>query len=70
MKFTLHFTLTAILLTLVFLTVAALGYSSYRNARFTADDLSAQILQENVEHVDSQINDLLHTANEGLAPIR
>jgi hypothetical protein len=40
MKFTLRATLTTILLTLLALTVSSLGYSSYRNARFTAGDLS------------------------------
>ena len=42
MKLTLRFTLTAILLALTLFTVASLGYISYRNARFTAADLSAQ----------------------------
>src|SRR4051794_3645428 len=64
MKFTLRATLTTILLTLVALTVSALGYSSYRNARFTAEDLSDQILDQTSMLIDSQINDLLHSANE------
>jgi adenylate cyclase len=64
MKFTLRFTLTTILLTLTLLTVAAVGYASYRNARFAADDLSAQILDQTSQRVDAQLNDLLMTAND------
>jgi hypothetical protein len=40
MKVTLRLTLLSVLLGLLFLTVTILGYSSYANARFTADDLS------------------------------
>ena len=64
MKFTLRATLTTILLSLLALTVSSLGYSSYRNARFTANDLSDQILDQTSKLIDSQINDLLHSANE------
>lgn len=64
MKFTLRATLTTILLSLLGLTVSSLGYSSYRNARFTAEDLSDQILDQTSKLIDSQINDLLHSANE------
>jgi adenylate cyclase len=63
MKLTLRVTLTAILLALTVVTVAALGYSSYRNARFTADDLTAQVLEQTTQRLDAQINDLLRTAN-------
>jgi adenylate cyclase len=63
MKLTLRFTLTAILLALTLFTVASLAYVSYRNARFTADDLSAQILDQNSQRIDSRVNSLLLTAN-------
>jgi adenylate cyclase len=63
MKLTLRFTLTAILLALTVFTVASLAYVSYRNARFTADDLSAQILDQNSQRVDSRVNSLLLAAN-------
>jgi adenylate cyclase len=53
-----------VLLSLVVLTVGGLGYSSYRNAQFTADDLSTRILDQASLRVDQRINDLLHTANE------
>jgi adenylate cyclase len=54
----------SILLGLTLVTVAGLGYNSYRNARFIAHDLSQQILQQTSLRVDHQINDLLHSANE------
>src|SRR6202011_5297969 len=57
-------TLTSTLLTVILVTVAALGYNSYRNARFTAQDLSEQFLEQTALRVDYQINDLLHNANE------
>jgi len=63
-KPTLRVTLTTLFLTLILLTVASLGFSSYRNARFTAADLSAQIIDQNSRLIDDQINDLLHTADE------
>jgi len=64
MKFTLRVTLLTILLTLILLTVAALGSNAYRNARFTAEDLSQQILEQTSLRIDDQINDLLYTANK------
>src|SRR4051794_10845218 len=63
MKFTLHVTVLTVLLTLVFATVGGLGWSSYHNARFTADDLSAQILDQASLRVDKEINELLLSAN-------
>jgi adenylate cyclase len=63
MKLSLRVTLTTILLTVILVTVAALGYSSYRNASFTADDLSEQIFEQTSLRVDHQINDLLFSAN-------
>src|SRR5262245_32929623 len=64
MKLSLRVTLTSILLGVILVTVAGLGYNSYRNARFIADDLSQQILEQTSLRVDYQINDLLYTANE------
>ena len=63
MKLTLRFTLTAILLALTLFTVASLGCISYRNARFTAADLSDQILDQNSRRVDARLNSLLFSAN-------
>ncbi len=63
MKFTLRFTLTSILLALTLFTVASLAYVSYRNARFTADDMSAQILDQTSQRVDARVNSLLLAAN-------
>jgi adenylate cyclase len=63
MKFTLRLTLTTTLVTLIVLTVAALGYNSHRNARFTAEDLSSQILDETSMLVESHIDSLLTQAS-------
>jgi adenylate cyclase len=63
MRFTLRATVLSILLTLLLGSMAALGYSSYRNARFTADDLTTQILEQTALRVDQRINGLLLTAN-------
>ena len=57
-------TLTTILVSLLLLTMGSFGVSFYRNARFTADNLSTQILDQNSRMVDFQINELLHVANE------
>ncbi len=62
MKFTFRVTVMTILLSLVFLTVAALGIRFYFNARFTADNLTEQILDQTSLRIDDQINDLLFTA--------
>ncbi len=64
MKPTLRVTLTTIQTSLLLLTMGAVGYSFYRNARFGAGELSAQVLDKTAELIDVQINDLLHTANE------
>jgi adenylate cyclase len=63
-KPTLRMTLTTILLALLLFTMGSFGFCFYRNARFTASDLSAQILDQTSRLIDVQINDLLHTANE------
>ncbi len=64
MKLTLRATLTTILVSLLLLTMGAFGVSFVRNARFTAENLSSQILDQNSRMVDFQINELLHVANE------
>ncbi len=66
MKFTLRITLLTIVLFLIMLTVAGLGYSSYRNARSSAHELTGQILDQTSQRIDGEINDLLWTAiNQG-----
>ena len=62
MRLTLRATVLSILLTLLLGSMAALGYSSYRNARFTADDLTSQVLEQTALRVDQQINHLLLAA--------
>jgi adenylate cyclase len=64
LKLTLRATLTTILVSLLLLTMGSFGISFYRNARFTAENLSTQILDQNSRMVDFQINELLHVANE------
>jgi adenylate cyclase len=63
-KPSLRLTLTTILLSLLLLTMGTFGYSFYRNARYTASDLSAQILEQNAALIDYQINEMLHVAVE------
>jgi adenylate cyclase len=64
MKLTFRATLTTILVSLLLVTMGLFGIGFYRNARFTAENLSAQILEQNSRMVDFQINELLHVANE------
>ncbi|HKM52885.1 MAG TPA: hypothetical protein VJY33_05690, partial [Isosphaeraceae bacterium] len=63
MKITFRATMLTVLLTLITLTVAGLGYSSYRNARFAAKDLSIQILQQTSRKIDQQLHTALIIAN-------
>jgi adenylate cyclase len=63
MKLTLRVTLTTTLVTLILVTVVALGYNSDRNAKFTTSDLSAQILDQDAKLVESKIDALLDVAN-------
>ncbi len=63
MKLSLRVTLTTTLLTMIVLTVAAVGYNAHRNARFTAEDLSSQILDQYSRLIDSRIDSLLETAD-------
>src|SRR5260370_41354323 len=55
--------LASTLVTLMVLNVAALRYISRRNARFTADDLSSQILDETSKLIESQLNTILKDAS-------
>src|SRR6516164_8295530 len=64
MKLPLRVTVLTVLLSLVILTVAGLGYSSYRNACFTSEHLATRILEEASLRIDLQINGLLRTANK------
>jgi adenylate cyclase len=63
MKLTLRVTLTTTLVTLILVTVIALGYNAHRNAVFTANDLSSQILEQDAELVEAKIDTLLEVAN-------
>lgn len=63
MKLSLRITLTTTLLTMSIATVTAVGYNAHRNARFTAEDLSDQILDQNSRLVDSRIDFLLEMAS-------
>jgi adenylate cyclase len=63
MKLTLRATLLTILATLLLITVGAVGYSSHRNARFIATDLSNQILEQTSCRIDHQLNALMRIAN-------
>ncbi len=64
MKLTFRVTMTTILVSLLLLAMGSFGFIFYRNARFTAENLSSQILDQNSKLVDFQINDMLHVANE------
>jgi adenylate cyclase len=64
MKLTFRATLTTILVSLLLLAMGSFGISFYRNARFTAENLSAQILDQNSRLVDFQVNEMLHVALE------
>jgi adenylate cyclase len=63
MKLTLRVTLTTTLVTLIVVTVVALGYNAHRNARFTATDLSSQILEQDARLVEARVDTLLEIAN-------
>ena len=62
MKLTLRATMTTTLVGLILLTVVAMGLNSHRNARFTAEDLSSQILDQSANMVESQVDTLLNVA--------
>jgi adenylate cyclase len=64
MKFPFHVTLLTLLLSLLFLTGAAIGYASYRNTRNAVQDLSQQILGHAEKRIDVQVNQVLFGALE------
>ena len=67
MKLSLRATLTTTLVTLILLTVVALGLNARRNARFTAEDLSSQILDQTAKLVETKVDTLLEiAARQGL----
>jgi len=62
MKFSFRVTILGILLTLITITVVALGVNSYRNVRFAGHDLSSQILEQTSERIDQQAHAVLSVA--------
>ena len=61
-RFTFRSTFLGILLTLVSVTVSLVAVGSYTNARFTADDLSTQLLEQTSARVDEQVQKLITEA--------
>jgi adenylate cyclase len=61
-NFSFRITLLTILITLVAMTVFVVSVISYRLARFTANDLARQLLEQTMARVDSQIDGLLGQA--------
>ncbi|HEV3449307.1 MAG TPA: adenylate/guanylate cyclase domain-containing protein [Gemmataceae bacterium] len=64
MRLPFRYAVLAVLLGLLGATVLLLGISSYANARFTAKDLSDQILEQTTARVDQQIAEILSEALE------
>jgi adenylate cyclase len=64
MKLSFRVTLMTILVALTLLSVGVVGTSSYLNARFTANDLADQVIEQTSDLVDAQINRLLMSAAE------
>src|SRR5260370_41576335 len=62
MKFSFRVTILGILLTLITITVVALGFNAYRNVRFAAHDLSSQILEQTSQRIDQQAHGVLSVA--------
>jgi adenylate cyclase len=69
-KFTFRATFLGILLMFIAVTVALVGISSYYNARFTADDLSTQLMQQTSARVEEQVQKLLTAAVDESATSR
>jgi len=63
MNWTLRVTVMTAMIGLVVITAIGLGLSAARNARFAANDLTAQVLEETALRVDQQVNGLMFTAN-------
>ena len=64
MRLPFRYAVLAVLLGLLGATVLLLGISSCANARFTAKDLSDQILKQTTKRVDQQIAEILSDALE------
>ena len=64
MKFSLRITLLMIFSVLIGTTVLVVGIISYRNARFTANNLARQLLAQTMARIDSEINNLLGQATK------
>ncbi len=54
--------LTTTMLVLVLGAVSVITIAAYLNGRFTADDLSTQILKQSIQRVDQRVDSLFHTA--------
>ena len=64
MKVSLRFTLLTIFSLVVGTTVSVVGVISYRHARFTANNLARQLLEQTMGRIASQIDDLLRQATK------
>ena len=64
MKISIRLTLLLVLSLLVVLTVLVVGFISYRNAWFTADNLSQQLLEQAMGRIESQIENVLAEARQ------
>ncbi len=62
MKISLRLTLLIVISVLVGATVLVVGTISYRHARFAADHLTQQLLEQTMGRVESQIENLLSQA--------
>jgi hypothetical protein len=62
MKFSFRVTILGILLTLITITVVALGFNAYRNVWFAGNDLSSQILEQTSQRIDQQAHAVLSVA--------
>lgn len=62
MKRTLRATLLTVLLGLTVLTAGVIGAVGYLDSRYTATDLSRQILKETAERIEFQVDDLVRIA--------
>src|SRR4051794_32281050 len=64
MKFPFHVTLLTLLLSLLVLTGAAIGFTSYWNASSAVEDLAQQVLGHAEKRIDQNVNHLLLDAIE------
>lgn len=64
MKLTFRATFLGILLTFIAVTLSVVGASSYFSARFTAHDLTAQLLEQTSARVEQQVQKLIARATD------